>query len=135
MPSASQQEQSPGETWDAIVLRTLKTNSVKLVTYVPDRVLTPLIKGIHADSFFTCFPTSREEEAIGIVSGAWMGGMCGAVLMQTSGFATLRKCAGVTRGALSDPSHHVGVGARHVGRVQLRAGVGVPHDAASRSIH
>ena len=33
--------------------------------------------------------TSREEEAIGIVSGAWMGGMCGAVLMQTSGFATL----------------------------------------------
>ena len=43
MPSASQQEQSPGETWDAIVLRTLKTHGVKLVTYVPDRVLTPLI--------------------------------------------------------------------------------------------
>ena len=29
------------------------------------------------------------EEAVGIVSGAWMGGMRGAVLMQTSGFATL----------------------------------------------
>lgn len=89
MPSASQQEQSPGEAWDAIVLSTLKANGVKLVTYVPDRVLTPLIKGIHADPFFTCFPTAREEEAIGIVSGAWMGGMPGAVLMQTSGFATL----------------------------------------------
>ena len=89
MPSASQQEQSPGETWDAIVLRTLKANAVKLVVYVPDRLLTPLIKGIHADSFFTCFPTAREEEAIGLVSGAWMGGMPGAVLMQTSGFATL----------------------------------------------
>ena len=35
------------------------------------------------------FPTAREEEAVGIVSGAWMGGMRGAVLMQTSGFATL----------------------------------------------
>src|SRR4030088_2856056 len=35
------------------------------------------------------FPTAREEEAVGIVSGAWMGGMKGAVLMQTSGFATL----------------------------------------------
>ena len=89
MPSARQQEQSPAEAWDAIVLRTLEANGVKLVTYVPDRVLTPLIKGIHADPFFTCFPTAREEEAIGIVSGAWMGGMPGAVLMQTSGFATL----------------------------------------------
>jgi len=89
MPSARQQEQSPAEAWDAIVLRTLEANGVKLVTYVPDRVLTPLIRGIHADPFFTCFPTAREEEAIGIVSGAWMGGMPGAVLMQTSGFATL----------------------------------------------
>jgi sulfopyruvate decarboxylase alpha subunit len=89
MPSATQQEQSPVETWDAIALRTLKANAVKLIAYVPDRVLTPLIKGIHADPFFTCFAAAREEEAIGIVSGAWMGGMTGAVLMQTSGFATL----------------------------------------------
>jgi sulfopyruvate decarboxylase alpha subunit len=89
MPSAKSQEQPSDETWDAIVLRTLKANDIKLVTYVPDRVLTPLIKSIHADPFFTCFPTAREEEAIGIVSGAWMGGMRAAVLMQTSGFATL----------------------------------------------
>jgi sulfopyruvate decarboxylase TPP-binding subunit len=39
--------------------------------------------------FFTAFATSREEEAVGIVAGAWMGGTRGAVLMQTSGFATL----------------------------------------------
>jgi sulfopyruvate decarboxylase TPP-binding subunit len=32
---------------------------------------------------------TREEEALGIVTGAWMGGMRGIVLMQTSGFATL----------------------------------------------
>ncbi len=56
---------------------------------MPDRVLATLIASLHADSFFTCFPTAREEEAIGIVSGAWMGGTLGAVLMQTSGFATL----------------------------------------------
>ena len=68
---------------------TLKRNDVRLVAYVPDRVLTPLIKAIHADPFFTTFATTREEEAVGIVSGAWMGGMRGVVLMQTSGFATL----------------------------------------------
>jgi len=76
-------------SWHEIVLATLKSNNVKLVVYVPDRVLTPLIKALHADPFFTTFPCTREEEAIGIVSGAWMGGTLGAVLMQTSGFGTI----------------------------------------------
>ena len=77
------------KTWHEVVLQTLKRNDIRLVPYVPDRVLTTLIKEIHADPFFTTFPTAREEEAVGIVSGAWMGGLRGAVLMQTSGFATL----------------------------------------------
>ena len=76
-------------SWHGIVLQTLKNNDIRLVPYVPDRVLTALIRNIHADPFFTAFPTAREEEAVGIVSGAWMGGMRSAVLMQTSGFATL----------------------------------------------
>ena len=75
--------------WHDVALQTLKRNDVRLVTYVPDRVMTTLIRDIHADPFFTAFPTAREEEAVGIVSGAWMGGLTGAVLMQTSGFATL----------------------------------------------
>ncbi|MGA7387806.1 MAG: decarboxylase [Pseudolabrys sp.] len=75
--------------WHEIVLATLKANDVKLVIYVPDRVFTPLIKAIHADTFFTTFAVAREEEALGIISGAWMGGLRGAVLMQTSGFATI----------------------------------------------
>jgi sulfopyruvate decarboxylase alpha subunit len=77
------------KSWHGIVLQTLKRNEIRLVPYVPDRVLTPLIKSLHADPFFTTFATAREEEAVGIVSGAWMGGMRSAVLMQTSGFATL----------------------------------------------
>jgi len=75
--------------WYEIVQRTLKRNDVRLVPYVPDKVFTPLIKNLHADPDFLTFPTAREEEAIGIVSGAWMGGRRGAVLMQTSGFGTI----------------------------------------------
>jgi len=75
--------------WHGIVLQTLKRNEIRLVPYVPDRVLTTLIKNLHADPFFTTFPVAREEEAVGIVAGAWMGGVRSAVLMQTSGFATL----------------------------------------------
>ena len=76
-------------TWYEVVQQTLKRNDVKLVTYVPDKVFTPLIKALHADGDFLTFPTAREEEALGIVSGAWMGGRRGAVLMQTSGFGTI----------------------------------------------
>lgn len=86
----TQATQASGErSWHGIVLQTLKRNEISFVPYVPDRVLTPLIKTLHADPFFTTFATAREEEAVGIVSGAWMGGRRGAVLMQTSGFATL----------------------------------------------
>src|SRR3954453_1823 len=87
--AAAEGQASPPEAWHDIVQQTLKRNDIRLITYVPDRVLTTLIRNIHADSFFTAFPTAREEEAIGIVSGAWMAGMRGAGLMQTSGFATL----------------------------------------------
>src|SRR5256885_2992300 len=91
--AAAEQQTSPQasheQSWHGIVLQSLKRNDIRLVPYVPDRVLTTLIKNLHADPFFTTFPTAREEEAVGIVSGAWMGGMRGAVLMQTSGFATL----------------------------------------------
>src|ERR1700694_4964021 len=85
----SSEKTSSEKTWHEVVLQALKRNDIRLVPYVPDRVLTTLIKSIHADPFFTTFPTAREEEAVGIVSGAWGGGVRGAVLMQTSGFATL----------------------------------------------
>jgi hypothetical protein len=56
---------------------------------VPDRVLTPLIAAVETDPFFAAFQTVREEQAVGIVAGAWRGGMHGIVLMQTFGVATL----------------------------------------------
>ncbi|HUZ74323.1 MAG TPA: decarboxylase [Stellaceae bacterium] len=75
--------------WHEIMQAAFKANEVTLVTYVPDKVLTPLIAGIERDRDFTIFATAREEEAVGIVCGAWMGGRRGVVLMQTSGFGTL----------------------------------------------
>jgi sulfopyruvate decarboxylase alpha subunit len=87
-PPKTSQEKAE-RSWHEIVLQTLKRNEVDLIPYVPDRVLTPLIKSLHADPFFTTFATAREEEAVGILAGAWMGGRRGALLMQTSGFATL----------------------------------------------
>ena len=86
---AAAEQNSHEQSWHGIVRQTLKRNEIRLVPYVPDRVLTTLIKNLHADPDFLTFPTAREEEALGIVSGAWMGGRRGAVLMQTSGFGTV----------------------------------------------
>ncbi len=82
-------EAADGRAWHEIVRDVLKRHDVSLVTYVPDNVLRPLIEGVHADPFFTAFACTREEEALGITAGAWMGGRRGILLMQTSGFATL----------------------------------------------
>jgi len=76
-------------SWHQSVVGALKANDVRLVTYIPDNVLSPLIQAVHDDPFFKVICPAREEEAVGIVAGAWMAGMRGITLMQTSGFATL----------------------------------------------
>ena len=81
--------ETTSETWEDIVVRVLKDNDVSLITYVPDNVLARLIRLLEADPFFTVISPAREEEAVAIVVGAYMGGRRGLVLMQTSGFATI----------------------------------------------
>ena len=76
-------------SWYEAVVRAFKANDVRIVVYVPDNVLRPLIEAVHADDYFTAFAVAREEEGVGIVCGASMAGSRGILLMQTSGFATL----------------------------------------------
>jgi sulfopyruvate decarboxylase alpha subunit len=72
--------------WADAMLQCLKQNDVRLCVYVPDEVLTPLIRGAESDAGMTTFAATREEEAIGIVAGAALAGTRGVVLMQSSGF-------------------------------------------------
>jgi sulfopyruvate decarboxylase alpha subunit len=76
-------------SWSDTFLDVLKENEIRLVSYVPDNVITPLIQGAQADNYFMSVNATREDEALGIVTGAWMGGMRGIVMMQTSGFALI----------------------------------------------
>jgi sulfopyruvate decarboxylase alpha subunit len=75
--------------WAGVVLAALKQHDVRLAVYVPDKVLIPLIDGVHADPFFTAFTATREEEGVGICAGAWMGGLRSVLMMQTSGFGNV----------------------------------------------
>ena len=81
-------------TWSDVVLATLKDNDVRLVSYVPDNILSPLINGVSGDNYFIAVGATREDEAIGTAAGAYMAGMRAAVLMQTSGFALVANALG-----------------------------------------
>jgi sulfopyruvate decarboxylase TPP-binding subunit len=72
-------------TWADSFLRTLKENDVRLVTHVPDNVLTPLISGTAADNYFMSIGATREDEAVGTLAGAYMGGLRGVVTSSNAG--------------------------------------------------
>ena len=71
--------------WDEEIYQALKANDIRLICYVPDIVLADLIKMLEADDQFTVIPVTREEEGIGVLSGGFLGGMKGAMLLQNSG--------------------------------------------------
>jgi sulfopyruvate decarboxylase subunit alpha len=62
---------------------------VKLVASLPDNWLMGLIGTIDADERFVHVRVNREESAIGLCSGAYMGALGSAALMGASGFMTV----------------------------------------------
>ncbi len=62
---------------------------VKLVASLPDNWLMGLISVIDADERFVHVRVNREESAIGLCSGAYMGALGSAALMGASGFMTV----------------------------------------------
>ncbi len=71
--------------WTDIVFERLKANGLEVVCHVPDSVLAPLITRVEADPFFTMAPLTREEEGVGVLTGAYLGGRQGCLMMQVSG--------------------------------------------------
>jgi sulfopyruvate decarboxylase alpha subunit len=72
--------------WAETIVSALHEQGVGLVTYVPDEMLIPLVARLGADERVTTLVATREEEAIGIACGAFLGGGRSAVMMQSSGF-------------------------------------------------
>src|SRR2546421_10619968 len=61
---------------------------VKLVASLPDNWIGELITHLEGDQRFRHVPVNREESAIGLCAGAYMGGLGSAALMGASGFMT-----------------------------------------------
>jgi len=71
--------------WGQTVYERLKANGIRLVAHVPDAALVGLIGACEADPEIEVLQLTREEEGVGILSGAYLGGTRGALLMQSSG--------------------------------------------------
>jgi sulfopyruvate decarboxylase subunit alpha len=67
----------------------LSSCGVRLVASLPDNWLMDVIETIRSDARFVHVPVNREESAIGLCSGAYIGAMGSAALMGASGFMTV----------------------------------------------
>ncbi|MFB6169563.1 MAG: hypothetical protein ABEJ06_00295 [Haloarculaceae archaeon] len=101
--------------WIDDALAGLQASDVDTVAHLPDSVVGPLIERLVEDDRMETVLVSREEEAIGVLSGAWLGGRRGALVCQTSGLANTFNALG----SLSKPW-----GLPFVGLVDRRGGLG-----------
>jgi sulfopyruvate decarboxylase subunit alpha len=82
-----------------LILEGLKEAGVGFVTSLPDANLAKLLALVDADPELPHVTLAREEEGIGICTGAYMGGRTPAIIMQNGGF--LNSCNALTTTALN----------------------------------
>lgn len=74
-------------SWHDETLQAFQDSGVEVVAHLPDSVVGPLVDRVEEDDRFETVPVAREEEAVAVLSGAWLGGRRGALICQTSGLA------------------------------------------------
>lgn len=100
--------------WETEVTRALRRSDVKVVAYLPDSVIAEFIEMTEQDEAFSSFRVAREEEAVSVLAGAWLGGECGALVCQSSGLANCFNALG---------SHSIANGLPFVGLVTRRGDI------------
>ena len=70
--------------WAEAAVDGLRHAGVDLVVHLPDSAVDPVLE---ATEGIETTLVSREEEAVGVLAGAWIGGRRGALVCQSSGLA------------------------------------------------
>ena len=83
--------------WPAEIHRELAAAGVTVVGYVPDAGHKRLIELCQQDKSMRAVPLTTEEEGIGLVAGAWLGGQKSVLLMQSSGVGNLVNVLGMIK--------------------------------------
>ena len=86
--------------WPVDTHRVLRDAGISIAAYVPDAGLARLIRAFQDDRGALSVMLTSEQEGVGVVAGAWLGGRRGVLLMQSSGvgncvnaFSMLETCS------------------------------------------
>ena len=80
-----QQDPQRKDSWQEMIFPLLKSTGIKHVAYVPDAGHAKAIEAADADPDIKSVVLTTEEEGLGYLAGAWLGGERGALLLQSSG--------------------------------------------------
>jgi len=71
--------------WPRKIVSLLKANDICSISFIPDSVIGQILKEAEKDPFFYLTTLAREEEGIGIITGEYLGGRYGVLMMQSAG--------------------------------------------------
>ena len=82
--------------WARTILEAFRAEDVRNLVFLPDTVMGRLLALAEEDgqTFFRLVSVHREEEAVGILSGLFLGGQRGAMLVQSSGLGNALNALG-----------------------------------------
>jgi len=112
------------EGWGRHVAEALTRNDVRMFATVPDYIVTQVLEHLWPDETCQVVTVTREEEGVGMLSGAFMAGKRGALLMQNSGLGNCVNALASLNGAAQIPlvmiiSHRGDVGEFNVAQVPM----------------
>lgn len=83
------------DAWKDQLYGAIKSLNISQVVYVPDAGHAKLIDRCLDDPEIDCFPLVNEFEAVGVCTGAWLGGQRACALMQSSGIGNAVNALGL----------------------------------------
>jgi sulfopyruvate decarboxylase subunit alpha len=75
----------PEPSWGKHVADILRRNGIRTFATVPDYIVSQVLTELESDPQCRVITVTREEEGVGLLSGAFLGGKRGALIMQNSG--------------------------------------------------
>jgi sulfopyruvate decarboxylase subunit alpha len=112
------------EAWHRHVADALRRNDIRMFATVPDYIVSQVLEHLWPDETCKVVTVTREEEGVGLLSGAFMAGQRGALLMQNSGLGNCVNALASLNQAAQIPlimviSHRGDVGEFNVAQVPM----------------
>jgi sulfopyruvate decarboxylase alpha subunit len=87
-------EAADAPAWARTTLDVFRSEGIRNLVFLPDTVMGRLLALAEEDPFFRLVGVHREEEAVGVLTGLFLGAERGAMLVQSSGLGNTLNALG-----------------------------------------